>query len=301
VTAHHRRTHDIHAKEDRLELLLFSLHGRQRFGINVLKVKEVIPCPHLTIVPQAHPAVRGVTHLRGRPLTVIDLAQAVGRPPLPQVEGNSVIVTELNRSQQGFLVGKVDRIVVCDWSQVLPPPSGTGLASYITGVTRVDEELVQVLDVERVLGEVVEIDTATTLEGHPALHDKRVLVVDDSLVARSKTAQTLSSLGIDCLMARDGREALEELKRLGEEKMLPDMVISDIEMPEMDGYSLTRELRAIPALADIYVLLHTSLNGAINTEKAHRVGANDFLTKFVPEDLAHAVIKGLLGQGAQEP
>lgn len=286
--------------DDRLELLLFDLGSKQRFGINVLKVKEIIPCPSLTHLPQAHVAVKGVAHLRGAPVTVIELARAIGRGQVQQ-EGacnGSIIITEFNRSMQGFLVRQVDRIVHCDWKKVLPPPVGTGLGSYITGVTDVDGELVQILDVEKVIGEVIEPVEATgevqLAEGERAqLQGRRVMVVDDSMVARHQTANTLEPLGMECVMVRDGKEALEALQAQARDGKLVDMVLSDIEMPEMDGYSLTREIRNDPALQHLYVLLHTSLNGAINTEKAHKVGANDVLTKFVPVDLAHAVVRAM--------
>jgi two-component system chemotaxis response regulator CheV len=142
---------------DRLELLLFNVGGSQPFGINVLKVKEVIPCPHLTHVPHSHGAVKGVAHLRGEPLTVIDLAMSIGRPALQMDKDHSasVIITEFNRNMQGFLVRAVDRIVVCDWRNVYPPPRGSGTTSYTTGVTEIEGKLVQILDVEKVLGEVV--------------------------------------------------------------------------------------------------------------------------------------------------
>ncbi len=279
----------------RLELLLFRLAGAQRFAINVLKVKEVIPAPRLTRAPHAHPAVCGMAYLRGEPLTVIDLGQAVGRPAIA-VDGASVIVTEFNRSMQGFLVKGVDRIAVCDWKDVLPPPAGTGAENYITGVTHIDDQLVQVLDVERILAEVVrlEVEDAVYGELRPVVQGHSILVVDDSSVARHQTAQTLDALGADYLMARDGREALSMLRmRLAQGKGCVDMVISDIEMPEMDGYTLTRELRADPQLAGLYVLLHTSINGAINAELAHSSGADDVLTKFVPAELAKAVAKAV--------
>ncbi len=288
---------------DRLELLLFHLSGRQRFGINVLKVKEVIACPHLTHVPKSHPSVRGIAHLRGEPLTVIDLAAAIGRPSIIGGEQRecdaSVIITEFNRSMQGFLVSRVDRIVVCDWKSVLPPPRATGAGSYITGVTEIGEELVQVLDVEKVLGEVVVttggLAVAAPEDALPHLAGKRLLVVDDSSLARHQTAHTLEQIGVEYLMARDGKEALELLRRLAEnpDEWPVSMVISDIEMPEMDGYTLTREIRGTPKLSGLYVLLHTSLNGAINTEQAQKAGADAVLTKFVPEELAKAVVAGL--------
>ena len=282
---------------DRLELLLFDLGGRQRFGINVLKVQEIIPTPRLTQVPHAHPAVCGVAHLRGHPLSVIDLSQAVGGPPLKlgEDEKGSIVITEFNRVMQGFLVHAVDRIAVCEWRNVLPPPPGTGKSSYITGVTRIDEEIIEVLDVEKVLGEVVAMEDTGAFElGEDAgqASGKRIMVVDDSSVARRQTAQTLEQIGAECVLARDGKEALEALQAAGDEGRI-DMIISDIEMPEMDGYSLTREIRKDPNLHDLYILLHTSLNGAINPERAEQAGANDILTKFVPEELARMVLEAL--------
>ena len=287
---------------DRLELLLFNVGGSQPFGINVLKVKEVIPCPHLTHVPQSHSAVKGVAHLRGEPLTVIDLAMSIGRSPLQTDKDHpaSVIITEFNRNMQGFLVRAVDRIVVCDWKNVYPPPRGSGASSYTTGVTEIEGKLVQILDVEKVLGEVVgqntELLDTSGLSGN--LQGRRVMVVDDSSLARTQTVHTLDSLGVDSVLARDGKEALEMLIQLnaGEDRSAAiEMVISDIEMPEMDGYTLTAEIRKAPALSDLYVLLHTSLNGAINSERAEKAGANAVLTKFVPEELARAVEKSFSG------
>ena len=300
---HSSRMH-ANANSDRLELLLFHVGGSQPFGINVLKVKEVIACPRLTLVPQSHPAVKGVAHLRGEPLTVMDLAMAIGRPALLRDAGSdtngSVIITEFNRSMQGFLVSGVDRIVVCDWKQVFPPPKGSGVSSYITGVTEIDGKLVQILDVEKVLGEVVGSDIELSREILAAsengeLQGRRVMVVDDSSLARTQTVQTLTSLGVECVLARDGREALDMLQKLNaneDDAAAVEMVISDIEMPEMDGYTLTTAIRGTQALQDLYVLLHTSLNGAINTERAEKVGADAVLTKFVPEELARAVHKG---------
>jgi two-component system chemotaxis response regulator CheV len=289
---------------ERLELLLFSVGSTQPFGINVLKVKEVIGCPHLTQVPESHPSVKGVAHLRGEPLTVIDLASAIGRGGLggEEVRDASVIITEFNRSMQGFLVRQVDRIVICEWSNVLPPPRGSGANSYITGVTDIDGVLVQILDVEKVLGEVVQVDPTMFESGSGAeggeLQGRRIMVVDDSSLARNQTMQTLSMLGVDCVVARDGVEALQMLNELnGPESEWPvEMVISDIEMPEMDGYTLTSEVRNTPSMQNLYVLLHTSLNGAINAERAEKAGANAVLTKFVPDELVKAVRSALCAE-----
>ncbi|MCB1726817.1 MAG: purine-binding chemotaxis protein CheW, partial [Gammaproteobacteria bacterium] len=103
------------AGHNRLELLLFRLGGRQRFGINVFKVQEVIQCPPLTVVPQSHPVVLGIANMRGKTIAIMDLAMAIGAPALGDPRDRFVIVTEYNRKVQGFLVDSVDRIVNMNW------------------------------------------------------------------------------------------------------------------------------------------------------------------------------------------
>ena len=291
------------AASNRLEILLFRLDGRQLFGINVLKVKEIIPCPRLTQIPRSDRTVLGVAELRGKTLPVIDLSLAIGRNGVSGGGERKVIIAEFNRTTQGFLVNGVERIIISDWKDVLPPP--TGLAhGYITGVIRgSDNSLVQIIDVEKVLGQVVPTDFSgahaqeLSAEVKQYLENRKVLVVDDSSVARHQTARTLEDLGIPYLLAKDGREALDMIRQCSEQcsdasDCIP-VVISDIEMPEIDGYQLTRELRANNHYHNIYILLHTSLDGQVNSEQARDVGANITLTKFIPDLLASEVIKGL--------
>lgn len=289
---------------NRLELLMFSLGSKQRFGINVLKVKELMPCPSLTQLPSPHPAVCGVVQLRGDTLSVIDLAKAVG---LPVIEGaeRKLIITEFNRVVHGFLVHGIDRITLLDWSDVRPPSIGLGKNSYITGVTRVDNAIVQILDVERVLEDigVYHVDEEeVSLDDYEFDCSAPILVVDDSNIARKQTVKTLETLGLTSITAKDGREAIEVLLSLSEGGLpITDkvaMVISDIEMPEIDGYTLAREIRQNNNLKDLYVLLHSSLNGVMNNDLADKVGANASLTKFIPGLLAKEIAKGL---GASQP
>lgn len=296
-------THRQAAAANRLEILLFRLDGRQLFGINVLKVKEIIPCPRLTQIPRSDYTVLGVAELRGKTMPVIDLSLAIGRSGVDKGAGNSlsgrkVIVSEFNRTTQGFLVNGVERIIISDWKDVLPPPAGLA-HGYITGVIRGDDNsLVQIIDVEKVLGQVATTDFSgaqgqeITPEIKEYLESRKVLVVDDSSVARHQTARTLDELGIPYLLAKDGREALEVIHNTAATGEIP-VVISDIEMPEMDGYQLTRELRADNRYHNLYILLHTSLDGQVNSEQAQAAGANKTLTKFIPELLAAEVIKGL--------
>ena len=294
------------AAQHRLELLLFRFEGRQLFGINVLKVKEIISCPPLTQIPRSNPVVMGVAELRGRTIPVVDLSLAIGRNALSSVtddgDKSKVIVAEFNRNTQGFLVRAVDRIIVREWQDVWPPPSGLR-GGYVTGVIRLDDCLVQVIDVEKVLDEMIDTDFSSAgqhqLDGwlRRFLDTRQVLVVDDSSIARTHTARTLDELGVPYLMAKDGREALriidEHANRGGNITDRIPMVISDIEMPEMDGYQLTEQIRGNADYAGIYVLLHTSLDGVVNADRAAAVGADQTLTKFVPELLVQQVVAGL--------
>ena len=141
--------------ENRLEILMFRLTGRQLFAINVFKVQEVLQMPKLTLMPQRHRFVCGVVNLRGQTLPVIDLSQAIGMRPIVPDERSTIIVTEYNRSVQAFLVGGVERILNLNWESILPPPGGAGRAHYLTAITKVDDQIVEIIDVEKVLAEIV--------------------------------------------------------------------------------------------------------------------------------------------------
>ncbi len=288
------------AGHNRLELLLFRLLGQQHFGINVFKVREVIQCPSLTQVPHANPVVRGIANMRGMTIPVIDLSMAVGGPPLQLGEARFVIITEYNRNVQGFLVGSVERIINMPWEAILPPPQGTGCGSYLTAVTHVDDELVEIIDVEKVLEEVIgasESISEGVLASDVSSDNKHVLLVDDSLVARKQIQKVLDELGVEYTAANNGREGLEQLRAWRDEgKSMQDwltMIITDIEMPQMDGYSLTAEIRKDPALQDLYVIMHSSLSGVFNESMVSQVGANEFIAKYSPDELATRVQRRL--------
>ncbi|MFT5807526.1 MAG: two-component system chemotaxis response regulator CheV [Moritella dasanensis] len=289
--------------QNRLELLMFRLNGRQRFGINVFKVKEVLQCPPLTILPKLNRVVRGVAHIRGKTISVIDLSLATGGRPIEDLSKAFIIISEYNRSVQGFLVSSVERIININWESILPPPKGTGRFSYLTAVTEVDNELVEVLDVEKILHEVAPVsmdiskemlDTAINID--KTAIEKVILVVDDSSVARNQIKKAVSDLGFKIVLAKDGRDGLNQLREMAANGPICDQValmISDIEMPEMDGYTLTAEVRNDKSLNSLYVILHTSLSGVFNQAMVTKVGANDFIAKFNPDELAGAVLKAL--------
>ncbi|TKB47264.1 chemotaxis protein CheV [Ferrimonas sediminicola] len=284
--------------QNRLELLLFRLNGRQTFGINVFKVREVLQCPKLTNLPRLNSLVRGVAHIRGQTISVIDMSAAIGGRPTQDVENSFIIISEYNRSVQGFLVSGVERIVNLNWDSVMPPPQGSGRGNYLTAVTEINEELVEILDVEKILDEITPARTDISDDVAASLspiseRKRRIMVVDDSSVARKQVVRALEPLGLEIELAKDGLEALRKLEEMVKDK--EDIgevfggIISDIEMPEMDGYTLTASIRDNPKLTSLKVILHTSLSGVFNQAMVKKVGADDFIAKFNPDELAGAI------------
>jgi two-component system chemotaxis response regulator CheV len=286
--------------QNRLELLLFRLDGSQLYGINVFKVKEVLQCPKLTVMPKSSQVVRGVANIRGGTIPILDLALATGRHALDDIQNSFVIITEYNTKVQGFLVRSVERIVNMNWEEIHPPPKGTGRDHYLTAVTRVDNKLVEIIDVEKILAEVAPMSEAISdgvvdVETQARAVTKRVLICDDSSVARKQVSRCLESIGVEVVALNDGRQAYDYLRKLVEEGKSPAeeflMLISDIEMPEMDGYTLTAEIRSDPRMQNLHVILHTSLSGVFNQAMVKKVGADDFLAKFRPDELAARVVE----------
>lgn len=283
--------------QNRLELLTFRLNRRQRYGINVFKVKEVLQCPKLTSMPNLHPLVKGIAHIRGQTISVIDMSLATGGRPIEDIDNCFVIISEFNRSIQGFLVSSVERIINMNWESILPPPKGAGKDNYLTAVTEIDNELVEILDVEKILDDISPVNTDITgtvleelISDLPEI--RRILVADDSRVARKQVQRAIEAIGCECVLVQDGKEAIDKLREMAKEGSIYDqlaLVISDIEMPEMDGYTLTAEIRNDANLKDLHVILHTSLSGVFNQAMVERVGANAFIPKFNPDELGAAV------------
>jgi len=284
--------------QNRLELLLFRLGGQQMYGINVFKVKEVLQCPPLNAIPGRSAVVRGVAHIRGGTLPIMDMNLAIGRRALPDIANCFVIITEYNRTAQGFLVSSVERIVNMNWGDIHPPPKGAGKEHYLTAVTQVDGQLVEIIDVEKILAEVSpprEEISAGVVESGIAERavEKHVLIVDDSSIARKQIQRVVESMGIKTTLKKDGLEAFNYLKDLIAAGKNPYdelvLIICDIEMPEMDGYTFTAEVRNNPDLKKLHIILHTSLSGVFNEAMVKKVGADDFLAKFHPDELARRV------------
>ncbi|MCE9788100.1 chemotaxis protein CheV [Shewanella chilikensis] len=288
--------------ENRLELLLFRISSTQLFAINVFKVKEVVKLPELSAMPGSHPAISGVANIRGVSIPVINLRSAIGFSPMPVGEDANLIITEYNRSVQGFLVGKVEHIVNMTWGDIMPPPKTAGRNHYLTAITRMENqgktELVSIIDVEKVLAEIIHYDVRLSegvldeslvakMPGH------KILIVDDSPTARRQVRDTLGQLGLEVIERSDGREALTLLKSWCDQGLkVTDqilMMITDAEMPEMDGYRLTYEVRNDKRMADLFITLNTSLSGSFNKAMVEKVGCDRFISKFQPDLLVEAV------------
>jgi two-component system, chemotaxis family, chemotaxis protein CheV len=288
--------------QNRMEMLMFRFESiNQIFGINVFKVREVTQCPKLTVVPSSHPVIRGIADFRGHTIPVIDFSLAIGGARNNNLETSLAIISEYNRSIQALVVSSVERIVNLTWDAIRPPPAGTkGISgSYLTAVTEVDNRLVEIIDVEKILEEVqpglrdVSADLKSEIEVEEGAEEYTVLIADDSSVARSQLKRCMSSINVNCLAVTDGEQALNFLKEMVRDgrdvhkELL--MVISDVEMPAMDGYTLVTEIRRDENLKGLRVVLHTSLSGVFNEALVKKVGADNFIAKFQPDIVATEV------------
>lgn len=295
------------AGANRLEVLLFSL-GLDRktnrdevFGINVFKVREVMHIPPITHAPDMPVAVKGMVSLRGTMVPVLDVAEFCGMDA--EEEPKILIVTEYNRQTQGLLVHSVEHILRMEWSQMkVPPPMlASRMGGLITAVTELeDKRIVMVLDVERILAETAEAgNDIDEFQDLPAISDQQVTIVyaDDSSMARKQIEQTLKQLQVNYIGTRNGREAWEKMLELAERAeatssplhTMVSAIITDVEMPEMDGYVLTRKIKSDPRFSGIPVIMHSSLSADANVHMGKNVGADVYVPKFSPKDLTAAL------------
>jgi two-component system, chemotaxis family, chemotaxis protein CheV len=285
------------AGHNRVAMLLFRLGDAQLFGINVFKVREVLRRPRMEKLPGMHALLAGSFDYRGTTIPVIDLAAALGYAPLEDVDSAHLVVTEFSRSVQGFLVADFQRIVHCTGESLAAPSSTLGFGGRVNAVTRIDGQLMAVVDVEHVLasidGTAAEVSHRLQQQAEKQhLSPRRIMVVDDSTVARLRIISLFKQMDIECVVAQDGQEALERLSQMaeGDEEKLT-VVLSDIEMPRLDGYALTRAIRETPGLRSLKVVLHSSLSGVFNETLVRDVGADRFIAKFQPDLLAKTVLE----------
>ena len=287
------------AGSNRMEILLFSLGTQEIFGINVFKVREVSRTPFITKAPNMPTGVEGLISLRGNVIPVLALAKVMGIAEPGEPLGNSMMVTEYSKRTLGFLVHEVDRIIRVDWDKVRAPDNVTSSShNFITAITELqDGKLVSILDVETILastfGEAV-VGQIHPLEG---AHDVTVFFVDDSSVARKKIAETLDKLGVKHKHALNGLEAwtrLEGMAGHAQQRRLSlrdevSLILVDAEMPEMDGYVLTRNIKSDVRFEGIPVVMHSSLSSEANRAMGKSVGVDAYVAKFDADVLAETL------------
>lgn len=299
------------AGTNKMEILLFSLGKEQGveheeiFGINVFKVREVMHKPQITKAPDMPNSVEGMVSLRGITIPVINLAKHCGIMVEDGSPPSIMIITEYNKNVQGFLVESVDNIERLNWDEVKAPPPmmDSQRGGLVTAVTEIDDKgLVMIMDVEKILAETAGFyNEETVFQGMPTINNKKVVILyaDDSGVARKQVADTINKLGVTGLSAINGRVAWDRLKSMADQaaedgKPLKDslnLILTDVEMPEMDGYVLTQNIKSDPRFEGIPVVMHSSLSSDTNMSMGEKVGADAYVAKFQPIDLAKTIIK----------
>jgi two-component system chemotaxis response regulator CheV len=296
---------------NKFELLLFRLGFDERgerselFGINVFKIREIVAMPEITAVAGSPSHVLGVVNLRGQIIQVLDLPAITGCKPKTGL--NIMLVTEFARTTQAFAVESVEEIVRLDWTQVMSSEHSAG-SGMVTSIARLPSEdgaaprLAQVLDVETILRNMAPPDAAGL---KPDMFGNKirlkpgtvVLAADDSVVARSLIEQGFDAMGLPFIMTKTGKEAWDQLNSIAtsaeaEGKTIYDkvaMILTDLEMPEMDGFTLTRSVKKSARFANMPVVIHSSLSGTTNEEHVRSVGADGYVAKFSAEDLAGTI------------
>ena len=300
------------AGTNKLEILLFTLGTnsatgrRETFGINVFKVREVMRTPPITAAPEMPASVEGMVSLRGALVPVVDLAKYAG--VATDSPRSIMIVTEYAGHTQGFLVEGVDTILRLDWSQMKVPPDMmmAEMGGLVTAVTELpDGRLVMMMDVEKVLSETTKYDDEVVYRNIKPLNDPSLTVffADDSVVARKQIVRTLNAMHVKYVEAINGRAAWEELEKIAayaqasgqQVSDLISLVLTDVEMPEMDGYILTKKIKTDPRFVGVPVIMHSSLSGMSNQQLGKSVGVDEYVPKFEPQKLSETLTRRLLG------
>ncbi len=276
------------AGTNKMEILLFSLGSNEKFGINVFKVKEVCQIGKITRTPNMPGGVDGIVSLRGHVIPVLNLANFMAMNPGKKHE--TMLVAEFNRHILGFLVEAVDRIIRVDWDKVHPTDGMlSDKSALITAITEMEDgTLVSILDVEQILADAFGEAVVGNVERIESEHELCVFFADDSLVARRKIVEVLDKMGIKHVQSNNGREAWDRLKAMADAAQsaginLHDqiqVILTDAEMPEMDGYVLTQNIKGDNRFDDIPVVMHSSLSSDANRAMGRRVGVDAYVSKF---------------------
>jgi two-component system chemotaxis response regulator CheV len=287
------------AGSNRMEILLFSLGTGETFGINVFKVREVCKTPVITRTPNMPAGVEGLISLRGNVIPVVSLARTMQLGGEGRSADESMMVTEYSKRTLGFLVHGVDRIIRVAWDKVRAPETVvTTNQTFITAITELDSgQLVSIVDVESVLAHTfgeAQIGQIDRIDGERELN---VFFADDSAVARRKITEVLDKMGVRHKHAVNGQEAWMRLRSMAAHAQQSntalhdelDLILVDAEMPEMDGYVLTRSIRSDPRFEGVPVVMHSSLSSEANRAMGRSVGVDAYVAKFDAHVLAETL------------
>ncbi len=276
---------------DSFEILTFDLNSKEIFGLNVFKVHEVLKRPDITRIPNAPLGLKGNISLRGEIIPVVGLSELMGLGSSDDDSQGILIVSEINEKMIGLLVNRVDKIVRVNWNAIEDVGNILDQSAHdIVGIVNIEEKLVSIIDIENVLCKVFSFDSGAVIKG-VVTKNINVLFVDDSLVARKKINEVLEKMGINAYSANNGVEAFEKLKSLTNIGTKIDLVLSDIEMPKMNGYELVSKIKASNLLKDIPILMFSSLSTNVNRQQAEKMGIQDYVVKFHMEELSEKILK----------
>jgi len=281
-------------------LLLFRLKNGRQFALGTLKILELVPYKPVTAMINSVSGVKGILSIRDKTIAVVDMAEVIGLGPIPesQLSQSFIVVTDCQRRVVGFVVSQIDKIVETNWREIKQPDKKLGAGVFITGTVEVGDEFIQLIDVELILNKVFPPDPSAAIAvvtdfQREQLKPMNILVVDDSLTARRQLTDVLDLLHISFHVTDDGHKALVYMREQAASGHPVNLLVSDIEMPGLDGYELTFEVRNSPELAATYIILHTSLSSSISVGQAHQVGANEALTKFDAKELVLSMLRGV--------
>lgn len=276
------------AGTNKMEILLFNLGSEEKFGINVFKVKEVSHAGKITRTPNMPGGVDGIVSLRGHVMPVLNLAKFMGIKE--QMPHQTMMVAEYNTHILGFLVKEVDRIIRVDWDKVRPTEGMlSDKGALITAITNLEDgSLVSILDVEQILSDAFGEAIVGNVERVESGHELCVFFADDSMVARRKIAEVLDKMGVKHIQANNGQEAWDRLRTMADaaqhtgQDMRDQMqvILTDAEMPAMDGYVLTQNIKNDKRFEGIPVVMHSSLSSDANRAMGKRVGVDYYVPKF---------------------
>lgn len=277
-----------------LEIVEFHV-ANNKFGINVIKVKEIIQPIPVTFIPHAHPHVEGIVQLRGEVLPVVDMLKVLGIPNAMYSEQQKYIVAEFNKQKVVFHVDNVTQIHRISWEQIeRPSDMYQGGASQVIGVIKINGQMILLLDFERVMVDInpnsgISIDSVKKL-GKRNRSDKRVVIAEDSPLLRKLLHDTFQEAGyVNIEFFENGKDAYEYLESIVSTGIdiaeNVQLVVTDIEMPQMDGHHLTKKIKTHPDLQKLPVIIFSSLITDDLRHKGEEVGAEDQISKPEIADL----------------